>query len=356
MALLDFMNKAITEAGGGTNVPVVSGTYQAPMSNGEATNNASRQAYMDSGHTYEDIAGAINAQPAPAVPGLDGGDQYGQAFTDSLNKARANVQAQLGAALGEIGRSEAAQQQMVGQLPGQYNQLFDMATGRVNALGTAADQAEANAGIKSRRSGGNALAPFSAGIAAGRAFAQAGVPLLNMGVADTAARRRAQAQMAASDQQAQLEGENRQYLLHQQGQGLDMAKFLYGAQQDRQQTILQQQNRVEDQRRQDAQRAQEYQQQLDLRQADILQKQGVTGPFGITEVTPERGANLVQTAGDAEHLRATKRYGDFVSYLKKAAPASKAELYAAIDEYQKKNKDVNTRAMSVALFDLYGLG
>jgi len=155
--------------------------------------NAALKSYFD----------ALNAsKPQYAPMDMSG---YSNAFQSALNTARGNIQQQLGTALGDIQQSQMHAQNALGQLPGQVNAAYAQTQGTTNNALAALTQAQQRAGNNPLMDASAFMAPEQAAIAGSQAAQLANQPLLNQGIEQMVANRRAQAQLAAQERFGQLD-------------------------------------------------------------------------------------------------------------------------------------------------------
>lgn len=290
---------------------------------------------------------AVN--PALAPPPVDPAAQYDQAFQDSLAQARSAVDAQIRNALGEISRAEGSQQQAIGTLPGQYDTLYNLAYGQMGQLGTDAEKAQANLGIKVGTPSGTMMAPLQGAMGMARATQQGGVPLLKLAATEQAAQNRGLLAQIQAQMLADLMGEERSYTRDRarttQDRSFELEDRAYNEKRD-------EAMRREQMAREDFQRQQDMAHDLKLRQMDAQRSsKSKSRPFGAMEVSAERGSALKR----GPQLRQDSAYTKFIRDLQENPPVDDVELYERVTEFRKKNKKANTQAMSMALFDLYGL-
>lgn len=309
------------------------------------------------GHIDEGAHPYPVAQPLPAMGHIDEGrrmnalgptgnpilspaaTQYDQRYQSSLTDARSAIEAQVRNALGEVGRSEAAQRAAIGALPGQSNQLYDLATQQAQGFASGADATVQKAGINGAPSAMAGVSPVLSAMAMARATQQGGVPLLGLAASDNAARQRGGIQQTGLAALADLGTEERGYL-SQLGTEQRKTSENY-ARED----FL----RAEQYKREDQVRKEERQHELDLKSLATQEKQA---GFGTMEVSPDRGAALALT--EQAKLRGDSAYQLLVSKLKKSPPVDKTDMYALTDAFKKQYPKASTPAMSLALFDLYG--
>lgn len=303
--------------------------------------------------------------PAPAGPqfptfptlslpqiGVEGGG-YDEAFQASLKTARSGVEAQLRNALGEVARQEAAQQEMVNQLPGQLTGLYGQATAQAQQFGKEADAAQAAVGPGPGTSSAGAISPLLAAMAMGNATQQAGVPTLGLAVKDSAARQRGGLVEARMEALAQLDAEERQAAM-QRGEGsganaiklaamqndLAMAKFSAETEEAR---------RKEDLAVTDRHRKEDRKFELARLGASTKSAPKSAPKFGAKEISVERGAAL----STGPRLRKDSAYTKLIDKLR---GRTAEEVPAVVAAFEKRHKGANSQAMSVALFDLFGAG
>lgn len=330
--------------------------------------------------------------PAPTYQAPDSGpNEYDTAFQDSLNQARSSVQAQLKNAIDEVNRHEGVASQMIGQLPGQYNSLYDLAGNQINQMGAAADAARGKYGMGAGTAQ-SALTPILGTMAQQRATSQAGVPLLQLGNADLAQTRRGAANQAGDAANAQIDQENRANLsqLSQSARqaalqnaqdsyqsalsqynndnqrAMQVAQAQYDAQVGAFNAATQDRQRQQDAATAAASKQTDYEHQLQSQEQDFrnqvaLQQLAASnknnpamlGPFGADEISQLRGASI--TGADATRLLSDSAYTKLRAELMKKPPKDQADLAKKISDFKKKNPKANAAAMSLALFNLYGM-
>lgn len=284
--------------------------------------------------------------------GGGGSNSYDSAFQASLAKSRASIEAQFRNALDEVNRSEAVQQQMVGQLPGQYSQLHGQATEQNTQLGQQAEAAQAQAGVQSYTPAGSMMAPLQGAMNMAQSTQQAGVPLLQLGVTDQAARTRGglgQAKFAARDQlDAEERSANMQRAERSAASGRDnslaMAKMAY--EQQVEQFKL---NREDKQRQED----------IDItdrrrREDRDWGKGGKAGKttFSPLEVSMARGEDLRSSNPNRlRTLQANSAYGLFTRDLMDKPVSDLVDLEARVRKFRKKYPKAGAAALSLAAFD-----
>lgn len=299
------------------------------------------------------------APPAPpqyptlAIPGGGGGGGggYDSAFRSSLQQARTGIEAQLRNALGEVARQEAAQREMVDQLPGQYAALHGQATGQATQLAKDADAAQAKIGPAPGTSSEGAIAPILAAMAMAQSTQQAGVPTLQLAVQDNAARQRGGLEQMRLSTMADLAAQEAQLSASSRSSGSDDSFRVASMQNDaalgRYQADLaayenQQGNALDDRRRDE-----DFGRQLTLRDLDEAASATPARRFGAAEVSAERGGAL----RNVDRYRRDSAYTKLVSALR---GRTIEEVPAVVAAFEKANKKASPAAMSMALFDLFG--
>jgi hypothetical protein len=141
---------------------------------------------------------------------------YGPAFQQALGAARGNIQQQLGAALGDIAKQQQAAGQALGQLPGGINQAYGQANTTLNSSLASMAAAQKQSGMTPLMPLTAMMQPEQAAIQGSHSAALANVPLLNVGIQAQANNERAQANLAAQDQQQQLNMQQAQLAAQQQ--------------------------------------------------------------------------------------------------------------------------------------------
>lgn len=177
--------------------PVPQGWNQRPgMVNGP---NPELKAYFD----------ALNAsKPQYAPMDMSG---YSAAFQGALNTARGNISQQLGTALADIQQSQQHAQNALGQLPGQVNAVYGQTQGTTNNALAQMAQAQRNSGMTPLMDTAAFMAPEQAAIAGSHAAQLANQPLLQQGIEQQVANRRAQAQLAAQERMGALDMQQAQF-------------------------------------------------------------------------------------------------------------------------------------------------
>ncbi len=310
---------------------------------------------------------SLSGMPGFSAPGSGGAAAYDQQFRDSLGQARSGIETQLRNALTEVGRQEASQLQAVGQLPGEYARLADLARAQVNETTANADSALAATGVQGLAPAGTGAAPLLSAMAMGQSTQQSGVPLLSLGVKDTAGRARgglAQAKMSAFQQ---IDQEERAYAVQRAAEERDNAMRVAQMQHDAKVAQVKANNdikmmqfemaqRQEAAKGEAAERTLAHQRDLEKIGYSASLKPGAkgaatTGPIGALEVSMRRGSALTpQTVGK---YRADSAYTKFVSQLQSLLAGGEQFTNAsAAAEFLQKNPKANRNAMSLALADL----
>lgn len=247
----------------------------------------------DPGGLRGDVAmggGGNNRAAAVAAPA--GLGDYASQYEQSLAASRQQIEHQIGAALADINAKEARSSQAVGLLPGQLNTVYDQGNASLAAGTHALDAAQHASGLQSYMGAGAQMAPLAAAVAGDRSSRMADVPLLNIGLAQQAASEHSALQQQRLAAYADLDNQNRQYLMSQAQQ---QAQF---AHEDTSQT---------------------HGADLALRNA-IAQSQVATASkaqnYGLL-VTPAAGASMAQTdPAHAASLRGSPAYVNVVQTLR----------------------------------------
>lgn len=147
-----------------------------------------------------------------AVLGGGGGDGgYGAAFQAAIGSSRSSIQQQMQAALDEISRQEQTGTQEVNTLPGTYDTITGDTTKQITNSANAAQQAQLQSGLQSFTPAGTTSQPMIDAANQANGFLKGGVPLLQLGVQDTANRQRGAARQTGMEMNAALDQEQRQY-------------------------------------------------------------------------------------------------------------------------------------------------
>lgn len=201
------------------------------------------------------VPGAAPAAPKPAAPaaapnpmggpvappsamsayGNAQAPNYQAAFQQALNHARGNINAQLGAALGDIANSQQQAGIALGQMPGMINSAFGQEQGNEQSALAGLQGAMSKAGIGGGMNLSAMMAPEMSAEANTRGADMANVPLLQAGMTEAADRARTQADLAALNANSQLDQGQMQYdqnmAGNQQQQGYNAAnayqQYLY---------------------------------------------------------------------------------------------------------------------------------
>jgi len=311
--------------------------------------------------------------PGFSAPGSGAAANYDRQFTESLGRARSGIETQLRNALTEVGRQEASQLQAVGQLPGEYARLADLARAQVNETTTNADAALAATGVQGLAPAGTGAAPLLSAMALGQATQQAGVPLLDLGVRDTAGRARGGLEQAKLSAFERIDSEERQYAAQRAAEERDnamrVAQMQYEAKvaQTRaandmkmaQFEAAQRQQTARDEAAQaNALRDQDFQRdifKLELG-AKLRGSPGATsGNFGALEVSAKKGSAIASSAADK--YRDDSAYRLFVSAINQArAGDDEVTLDQLTAQFTAKYPKANRNAMSLAMYDVLGAG
>ena len=314
---------------------------------------------------------SLSGLPGFSAPGSGAASNYDRQFTESLGRARSGIETQLRNALSEVGRQEASQLQAVGQLPGEYARLADLARAQVNETTTNADAALAATGVQNLTPSGTAAAPLLSAMALGQATQQAGVPLLDLGVRDTAGRARGGLEQAKLSAFEQIDAQERQYAAQRASEERENAMRVAQMQYEAKVAQVRAANEMKMAQYENAQRQQaardEAAQANALRNQDFerdiyklqlgasLKSGGARPVFGALEVSQKKGAAI--TPGGAASYRNDSAYRLFVNALN-AASAGDAEVTPEqlTAQFIAKYPKANRNAMSVAMFDVLGAG
>lgn len=195
-------------------------TYQAPS--------PWRRNAMGRGYASHVVKPPKGNAPIPDLSGLfnnmnlSGAGADGGAYMASLDASRAGIRGQIANALSEINRQQGVQEQMVGQLPGTFDTLNQNTLKNLSNTANAAQAAQLKSGLRSYTPAGTTMQPMADASTMATGFLKAGVPLLDLGVKDTAQRQRGLLTQAGLDAEAELAREERAFQMQQEQNNIEL--------------------------------------------------------------------------------------------------------------------------------------
>lgn len=144
------------------------------------------------GDWYNSMLSKLKAmKPAPPTPPVPTGVNFdNDSFLASLASSRGDIIRQAQNAQAEAARQNQYSLSQIGQLPGDYNKLYDQSTGQINENAAALEAAQRAGANFTGTTGAEAqIAPILSALAMQRSGSLSGVPLLEAGTREMGTRR-----------------------------------------------------------------------------------------------------------------------------------------------------------------------
>lgn len=137
---------------------------------------------------------------------------YMDSYQNSLNQSRSQINQQLQQALGQIQQQQAAANQAVATLPGQFSDVYGRSQNALTQYGGQLDSAQKASGIGSFAPSSSFLAPVQQAMGGSLDYLKSEVPMMKLGVDQGYAGLQNQARGTAATLEGQLDTEQRGYL------------------------------------------------------------------------------------------------------------------------------------------------